>query len=114
MGFGCRNGWVFDCERSLEEDAGALGCGSCGSASARAGNGWGGDSHHNSPGLSHFAGFGREGVAAAWAGRDRGRGKAVIFNRTRMGWIEGRNEVWRSGTAVPPRGEGRDRTYAES
>ncbi len=65
-------------------------------------------------GVSDCAGCGGKGVAAAWAGRDRGRGETRIFEGSGVGRIEGGNEVRRARAAVSPRGEGRDGTYAES
>ena len=40
--------------------------------------------------------------------------KQAFLTESRMGRIEGRNTIQRSGAAVPPRRKGRDRTYAES
>ena len=58
-----------------------------------------------------------ESAAKVW--RQLGQGEiadaaqAIIFDRNRVGRIEGRNEVWRARAAVSPRGKGCSRTYAK-
>ncbi len=46
-------------------------------------------------------------------GRDCRCGKEIIFDETRVGRIEGRDEIWRARAALSPRGKGRHRTYAK-
>jgi methionyl-tRNA synthetase len=64
--------WKKPADRSEGEHATVAGAG--------AGDGGRGDSYYYGAGLSDFAGVGGEGVAAAWAGRDCGRGKEIIFD----------------------------------
>ncbi len=68
-----------DRQRALEEARRPLRRGPRSAPGPRAGHGRRGHSHHYRAGLSHPAGVGRQGLAAAGPGRDRRRGKATHF-----------------------------------
>ena len=46
--------------------------------------------------------------------RLRTRRKNSFLTKSRVGRIEGRDEIWRARAALSPRGKGRGRTYAKS
>ena len=113
VGFGGRDRRLPDGQRAVEEARRPLRRRSRCAAGSRTGHGCRSDSDHHRAGLSDFAGIGCEGVAAAWAGRDCRRGQAIIFDQPRVGWVESRDEVWRAGAAISPRGKGCGRENAE-
>ena len=101
-------------QRAVEEAGGSQRCGPCSAAGAGAGNGCRGYSHYYGAGVSNFARVGGKGLAATGAGRHCGCRTQCFFDGTRVGRIEGGNEIWRAGAAVSARGEGCGGTYAKS
>src|ERR1700722_8112955 len=108
MGGGGGDRWLPDCECAVEEAAGTVGRRAREVAGTSASDGGGGDSRDYGAGVSDCAGRGGEGVGAAWTGRISDCGEGRILEGSRVGRIEGGDEVWRACAAVSARGEGSD------